>query len=75
MLAAMHPYRTAPEPEARTETAPPEEWVLGALLAVVGGVRVVVALAGGEELAADVTIAAILALLGLGVLARLLTRS
>lgn len=67
----MHPYRTAPASDARDEAAPSEEWILGGLLAVVGGARVVVALATGEELAADVTIAAIALFLGVVLLARL----
>ena len=76
MLRAMHPYRTAPVPEARDEAAPAEEWILGGLLAVIAGARVVVAFATREELGADVTIAGILCVLGVVLLARLaLTRA
>lgn len=76
MLAAMHPYRTAPAGQARDGAAPAEEWILAALLSVIAGARVVVALATGEALGADVTLAAILAVLGVVLLARLaLTRA
>lgn len=71
----MHPYRTTPvaSPD-ESAAAPAEEWILGALLAVVGGARVLVALATGEVFGADVTIAAILGALGGVLLARLLLR-
>ena len=67
----MHPYRSAPAGQAHEDAAPAEEWILGGLLVVIAGARVIVALAAGEDVGADVTLATILAALGVGLLVRL----
>lgn len=70
------PYRESPTPADETTTrAPGEEWVLAVVLVLLGAVRVVVALATGEELAADATIAALLGAIGCVLLAQLVRRT
>ena len=68
----MHPYREPPRPTGDAiERAPAEEWALALLLAVLGGARVVIAAARGEDFEVDVTVAGILGAIGLVMLARL----
>ncbi len=70
----MSPYRDFPT-KGDDEHAPPgEEWVLAAVLVGIGIVRVVVALATHEELATEVTIAALLGAIGCVLLAQLARR-
>lgn len=67
----MSPYRDVPTPADEAPQPPGEEWVLAIVLVVIGAARVVLALATHEELAADVTIAALLGALGCVLLAQL----
>jgi MYXO-CTERM domain-containing protein len=68
----MHPYRTAsPDDGDPPSPPPPEEWVLGWALLVLGAVRVAVACAMHERFETEVTIAAILCVLGAAYLVRL----
>jgi hypothetical protein len=66
-VVTRHPYRDPPEPPRARKRAgtPSEEWFLIALLVVIGGVRIAVAVASGRPLDAEPTIA--LAMLVLGV--------
>lgn len=65
------PYRTPPElqPPERP-TRPHEEIVLAWALLAIGAVRVVVAIANGEVWGAEPTLAMLLAMGGIGMLAR-----
>lgn len=68
----MQPYRTAaPPPDQTSVGAPAEEWVVAAVLGIVGVARVTVALVGGEELGVDVTVAGLVAAIGIVLLAQL----
>jgi hypothetical protein len=71
-LGVMHPYRTADrragEAGRRHNSSRSDDRILGALLALLGGGRVVVAFATGEDLGAEATIAAILLVLGFAML-------
>ena len=69
----VHPYRDPASGRCHGEDgrAPFEEWAVAGLLAVVGGARVVIAIARGESAAADVTVAGILALIGVLLFGRL----
>ncbi len=71
----MSPYRDLPTPVEEAPQPPGEEWVLAVVLVVLGAARVVIALATHEELAADVTVAALLGALGFVLLAQLARRS
>ena len=75
----MHPYRepAASRPRSDEGGAPSEEWAIAGLLALLGGVRVAIAVVRGEEAAIDVTVAGVLGLVGLVLLVRLVfsTRS
>ena len=65
-MSLLHPYRHAPP---RREDAPEEgrdDLILAALLVAIGGGRVALALATGEALGTEPTIAAVL--VGIGVL-------
>lgn len=69
----VHPYRepgATPPIEAAGKT-PGEEWIIAVLLALLGGARVAIAIARGEDFAVDVTIAGILGAIGLVLLAKL----
>lgn len=70
----MSPYRERPTQAEAARQPPGEEWVLAAVLAVIGAARVIVALATGEDLATEVTIAALLGALGCVLLAQLARR-
>lgn len=73
--ARVHPYREPAAPPSRAdERAPAEEWAIAGLLAVLGGARVAIAIAGGEDFGVDATVAGILGLLGLVLLARIALR-
>jgi hypothetical protein len=67
----MPPYRSPISQPAEPTEAPGEEWVLALLLVALGAVRVGVALARGEEIAVEVTAAALLGAIGASMLARL----
>jgi hypothetical protein len=69
------PYRDLPTSAEEEPQPPGEEWVLAVVLVVLGAVRVVIALATHEELAADVTIAALLGAIGCVLLAQLARRT
>ncbi len=72
----MHPYRTAPQAaDEPTGASPAEEWVLAFVLTALGAARVAIAVVGGEELAADVTLAAILGVIGIVLLGQLSLRA
>ena len=72
----MHPYRSEPsEAPQAPASVPGEEWALAAVLALIGAVRVALALARGEDFEAEVTIAAILGAIGCVLLAQLAMRS
>ena len=65
------PYRTPPEPlPTQRRTRPHEEIVLAWALLVIGAVRVVFAIASGEVWGAEPTLAMLLAMGGVGMLAR-----
>jgi hypothetical protein len=61
----MSPYRHPPEPRAAPSSSTKgDDVVLGAMLLAVGGLRVILAIVGGEAWGAEASIAAILLLLG-----------
>jgi hypothetical protein len=67
----MHPYRTPdprPPPGLRHGSSRSDDRILGALLAVLGGGRVAIAFATGEDFGGEATIAAILLVLGVAML-------
>jgi len=68
------PYRESPTPAEESPRAPGEEWVLAVVLAVIGGARVIIALASHEDFAADVTIAALVGAIGCLLLAKLIRK-
>ena len=65
------PYRTPPEPQPRERrTRPHEEIVLAWALLAIGAVRVVFAIASREVWGAEPTLAMLLTMGGIGMLAR-----
>jgi len=72
----VHPYRTSPVPYLDNEPSEPaeESVILGALI-VLGGLRVVVALAQGAPLEAEGTIALAMLAVGLAGAARRLAHT
>ncbi len=58
----MHPYRSAPS--APRAPSPPEEWVTIWLLVLLGGARVVLAVASGERFDTEATLALLMFCLG-----------
>lgn len=69
---SVHPYRQPPDAEAR-ERIPIEDWALAGGLLVIGGVRVIVAIAQGEAFATEATLASIMVIAGLMYAIRLAT--
>ncbi len=70
----MSPYRDTPHEAEPAHSPPGEEWVLASVLVVLGAVRVIIAIATHEDLAAEVTIAALLGAIGCVLLAQLARR-
>ena len=68
----MGPYRTPPEPPQIDEDLPPpnDDSVLGALLLLIGAVRITVAIAQSEVFGAGATTALFMIAMGAGLLVR-----
>ncbi|HEU4732735.1 MAG TPA: hypothetical protein VFT22_32790 [Kofleriaceae bacterium] len=63
------PYRTPPAPQRADRPRPQDELVLGWALVILGGMRVVVAIATGETWGTEATIAALMVPAGVRLLA------
>jgi len=69
------PYRRNPATVAPEAALPSEEWMLAALLAVLGGARVVIAIVQSERCLVDVTLAGLVGVIGLVLLGQLVVRT
>jgi len=75
----MSPYRSAPAADDTSAdpalAVPHEEWLTAGMLALVGALRVLVALGSGETFGTEVTIAALVGCSGVVLLGQLARRT